>query len=102
MRTMRVIFWLAVPVGALLCGLSAVAAQDSPDARTACTPDAMRLCSDFIPDADRVKSCMMKKRAQLSDDCRTAMRGGGEHRRREAHYHHKRRMHCGRHGRHCG
>lgn len=38
--------------------------------RIACTPDAWRLCSDQIPDADAVKSCMIAKKAQLSAACR--------------------------------
>ena len=29
---------------------SGAAAQGTPEARQACTPDAMRLCSDFISD----------------------------------------------------
>ncbi len=96
MRIMRVVCRLALPVGLLLCGLSGAGAQGAVDARQACTPDAMRLCSEFIPDAGRVKTCMLSKRSQLSLECRTAMaaRGGG---RGEHHYRHARR-----HGRHHG
>lgn len=101
MRTMRIVCLLALPVGALLCGLTGAGAQGTPEARQACTPDAMRLCSEFIPDANRVKSCMLSKRSQLSVECRTAMGGGGggRHAERHAERHHKGRAHSG-HTRH--
>lgn len=62
--------------------------EGSPEARAACTPDAMRVCSDFIPDAEKVKHCMLVKRSQLSLECRNAM--AAEHMR----YRHKRRRTC--------
>ena len=45
----------ALPAALLLIGMSAMgitdaAAQGSPEARQACTPDAMRLCSEFTSD----------------------------------------------------
>jgi hypothetical protein len=40
--------------------------------RMACTPDALRLCSAFIPNADEITTCLRKKNAELSDACRTA------------------------------
>ena len=39
-----------------------------------CTGDAMRLCSSEIPDVDRVTACMIAKRAQLSDGCKSVFR----------------------------
>jgi hypothetical protein len=42
----------------------------------ACQGDAFRLCSDAIPDVDRVTACMVKKRAQLSPGCAVYFRGG--------------------------
>jgi hypothetical protein len=96
MSTIRFICSWALPVGILLGGLNGASAQGSPDAREACTPDAMRLCNEFIPDEARVKSCMLSKRSQLSEACRLAMRGGGGERAREErgerrhHYYHHR------------
>jgi hypothetical protein len=98
MRTMRIVCLLALPVGALLCSLTGAGAQGTPEARQACTPDAMRLCSEFIPDADRVKSCMLSKRSQLSAECRAAMTGGGG--AKHAARHHRERAHHIRHSRH--
>jgi len=50
-------------------GIRGAAAQGSPEARQACTPDAMRLSSDFISDVTQTTKCMMAKRAQLSPEC---------------------------------
>ena len=75
MRTLRVICWLALPVGLLIGSINGAGAQ-GVDVQQACTSDAMRLCSEFIPDRGRTAACMMRKRGQLSVECRTAMRGG--------------------------
>lgn len=57
-------------IGALLVVLSPMpsSAQNS-NAAQLCTPDVMRLCNEFIPDADRITACMQKKRRQLSAEC---------------------------------
>ncbi len=73
MWTMRLISRLALPVGLLSIGLHAAAAQGTPEARQACAPDAMRLCSDFIPDVPKITKCMIAKYPQLSKECRVAM-----------------------------
>jgi len=72
-------------LGALvLTGLPGASAQ-TVDARQACTPDAMRLCSEFIPDVPKVTACMQAKRKQLSPECRSAMNGGHKtHHRRHS------------------
>ena len=43
----------------------------------ACTPDVMRLCSEFVPDADRIVKCLKVKRRQLSPSCATALQPKG-------------------------
>src|SRR6202012_3904727 len=53
MRTTLFVCRLALPVCAVLfCGLHQAGAQGTTpvDVQQACTPDAMRLCSDTIPD----------------------------------------------------
>jgi hypothetical protein len=47
-------------------------AQGTRAQRMACTPDALRLCSAFIPHADEITTCLREKNAELSDACRTA------------------------------
>jgi len=44
----------------------------------ACTPDAMRLCGNFIPDVDRITACMIQNKSQLSPECRQFFRSGPE------------------------
>jgi len=35
----------------------------------ACTPDAMKLCSQAIPDENRVAQCLVQNKRQLSPAC---------------------------------
>jgi hypothetical protein len=77
-----------VAVGICIAGIGGAAAQAGDDTRQACTGDAMRLCSDFIPDVPKITACMMRKRAQLSQGCRLAM--AREHMR----YRHTGRVYC--------
>jgi len=58
---------LGVTLGLPVC---AHAFEASEAAREACTPDAFRLCSAYIPDADRVAACMQANVANLSPPCR--------------------------------
>ena len=41
--------------------------------RAACTPDAFRLCSSAIPNADAVAACLKKAGKQLSPACHKVM-----------------------------
>jgi hypothetical protein len=50
--------------------------QGTLDQRLACTPDVLRLCSAFIPNADEITVCLGEKNALLSDACRTAFEVG--------------------------
>jgi hypothetical protein len=81
---MRFICWPALPVSLLLIGLHAAAAQGTPEVRQACAPDAMRVCSDFIPDVPKITKCMIAKYSQLSKECRVAM--AHQHRVYRHHY----------------
>ena len=52
---------------ATMAPLPAVAyTQEDADA---CTPDAMRLCQNAIPDAGRVAQCLVANKQQLSPAC---------------------------------
>jgi hypothetical protein len=91
MPIFRIICVLTVLAGVLFYRADTVLAQGSDAERQACTPDAMRLCSDAIPDVVKVTACMKAKYSQLSQPCRVAMGGG-----KKSGSHHYRR-HC----RHC-
>jgi hypothetical protein len=56
----------------LIAGPTPAAAQ-APDAADRCTPDVMRLCSEFVPDADRIVKCLKVKQRQLSPSCSSAL-----------------------------
>lgn len=85
MRIVRFILVLALLAGASLYRSNSANAEVSQDVRQACTPDAMRLCSEFIPDVAKITACMKAKHSQLSSTCITAMRGGTHEIRRARH-----------------
>jgi hypothetical protein len=50
--------------------------QGTLEQRLACTPDVLRLCSAFVPNADDITICLIEKNAELSDACKTAFEAG--------------------------
>jgi hypothetical protein len=58
-------------------GTTPAAAQAS-DAAERCTPDVMRLCSEFVPDSDQIVSCLKRKRRQLTPSCINALQPQGK------------------------
>ena len=46
--------------------------------QAACYDDVMRLCSEEVPDVDRVTACMKSKRAQVSAPCAAFYPKGGK------------------------
>jgi hypothetical protein len=60
-------------------------AAQAADAADRCTPDVMRLCSEFVPDADQIVVCLKAKRRQLTPTCLSALTGDGKTKRRRAH-----------------
>ena len=93
MRIAHFLCLLALFAGVSLYRAGSANAEVPQDVQQACTPDAMRLCSQFVPDVAKITACMKAKHAQLSAACTTAMRGGRHEVRREA-------RHTGRHERH--
>ena len=68
-------------VTALLVATAPAQAQ-AVNAEEACTPDVMRLCQDFVPERDKIVSCLKSKRRQLSKDCRAVFSSKGKRRHR--------------------
>jgi hypothetical protein len=64
----------------LLVASPTPAAAQASDAADRCTPDVMRLCSEFVPDADRIVRCLKVKRRQLSPSCSSALQPVGSSR----------------------
>jgi hypothetical protein len=46
--------------------------QGTADERQACEPDVNRLCSQFIPDRDKIILCLNQKVRELSPSCRAS------------------------------
>jgi len=74
MRNIGILGW-----GVALAALTAAASPRAGHAYTAeeqaaCQPDAFRLCGSEIPDIERVKACMVARRAQLSPECKRFFR----------------------------
>lgn len=49
---------------------AASSSDGSSDDRAACTPDVFRLCSAFIPNADKITACLKANKSKLSPACR--------------------------------
>ena len=64
----------------MVAGGTKPAAAQSSDAADRCTPDVMRLCNEFIPDADRIVACLKSKRRQLTPSCASALQPQGSSR----------------------
>jgi hypothetical protein len=71
-RVSRACFILATALSASLFASAAYAY--TPEQQQACTGDAFRLCSDAIPDVDRVAVCMIRRKSELSPGCRVFFR----------------------------
>jgi hypothetical protein len=72
LRKLISLFLLALTI----LSASPIMAQDeSEEGRRACTPDVLRLCREFIPDAKQITTCLQQQKADLSADCRAAVFG---------------------------
>jgi hypothetical protein len=95
MRSVYLICAAGLVAAALFCRVDGAAAEVSDAVRQACAPDAMRLCSDVIPDVAKITACMKAKSRQISEPCRVAMRGeSSTHGRRHHGYYHHNYRHC--------
>ena len=66
---------------ALLFSVSGPTLAQAPDAEERCTPDVMRLCSEFQHDRDEIVKCLKAKRRQLSASCLSALQPQGKKRK---------------------
>lgn len=70
----------ALAVLAAACAMPGAASAFTDAQQQACAPDALKLCSDTIPDIPKTTACMRAHLPQLSPACRTAFNaatGGG-------------------------
>lgn len=62
----------AAAVLAVVCVPAFAFGQGTEEQQQACTPDAVKLCSDTIPDIPKTTACMKAHFSQLSPRCQTA------------------------------
>jgi hypothetical protein len=68
-KPMKISQWLVICF--LSLPIAAVAQeQGTADERQACEPDVNRLCSQFIPDRDKIILCLNQKVKELNPSCR--------------------------------
>jgi len=73
MRTQQIVLSLALATGGLGAAAGAALAEEyrgTMEQQMACTPDVWRLCSDQIPDVNRIVACLHRNTPNLSDGCR--------------------------------
>lgn len=72
MRSHRIVLSLAIAVGGAAATTTAFAQQHPGtwEQQMACTPDVWRLCSDRVPDVQRIVACLRQNTSQLSNSCR--------------------------------
>jgi hypothetical protein len=73
MRARRIVLSLAIAIGGGLAAQNTAAAEEyrgTWEQQMACTPDVWRLCSDQIPDVNRIVGCLRQNTPQLSNNCR--------------------------------
>src|ERR1700745_777881 len=72
MRRHRTVLGLSILIGGWIIHSPASAQEyrGTWEQQMACTPDVWRLCSDQIPDVNRIVACLQQNTPQLSGPCR--------------------------------
>lgn len=80
MRTERIALGVAFAVGGIVAQGAAVAQEyrGTMEQQMACTPDVWRLCSDQIPDTNRIVACLQQNTPQLSSGCRAVFQSNNQ------------------------
>ena len=80
MRTERIALGLALAVGGMVAQGTAFAQENrgTVEQQMACTPDVWRLCSDQIPDVNRITACLQQNTPQLSSACRAVFQSNNQ------------------------
>src|SRR5262245_33237237 len=80
MRTGPIALGVALAIGGTVAA-SAVSAEEyrgTMEQQMACTPDVWRLCSDQIPDVNRIVACLRQNTPQLSSGCRAVFEASAQ------------------------
>ena len=80
MRAERVALGMALAIGGIVAqgAASAEEYRGTVEQQMACTPDVWRLCSDQIPDVNRITACLQQNTPQLSSGCRAVFQSNNQ------------------------
>jgi hypothetical protein len=79
MRTGSIALSVVVSIGAMVAqGAQAQDYRGTMEQQMACTPDVWRLCSDQIPDTNRIVACLQQNTPQLSSGCRAVFHSNNQ------------------------
>jgi hypothetical protein len=80
MRTERIALGVALAIGSIVVhgAASGEEYRGTMEQQMACTPDVWRLCSDQIPDVNRIVACLQQNTPQLSSGCRAVFQSNNQ------------------------
>ena len=80
MRTERIALGVALAISGIVAQTAASAQEyrGTMEQQMACTPDVWRLCSDQIPDVNRIVACLQQNTPQLSSGCRAVFQSNNQ------------------------
>jgi len=78
MRTGSIALSVMVSIGAMIAQAEAQEYRGTMEQQMACTPDVWRLCSDQIPDTNRIVACLQQNIPQLSSGCRAVFHSNNQ------------------------
>lgn len=80
MRTERIALGVVLAIGGMVAqgAASAEEYRGTMEQQMACTPDVWRLCSDQIPDVNRIVACLQQNTPQLSSGCRAVFQSNNQ------------------------
>jgi hypothetical protein len=80
MRTERIALGVVLAIGGIVAQGAAFAQENrgTVEQQMACTPDVWRLCSDQIPDVNRITACLQQNTPQLSTACRAVFQSNNQ------------------------
>jgi len=70
---MKILPWMTLVCLLFLPIVAMAQEQETADERQACEPDVNRLCSQFIPDRDKIILCLNQKVRELNPSCRSVI-----------------------------
>ena len=68
---------VGLTLGLSLISSVALAQGDEDDQREACMGDALKFCSPYIPDRQKIAQCLEANRSQITPACRGVIDNGG-------------------------